>query len=933
MGKLFNNLSYNNKTVKTLGRPVDDLKALYKKKDADYTTVLDTEAKLNTALSGMKSQGIDKPIVDNARKLFKKTFNKFREQGDLENKVLETKKLANDLANNGLSEIQKVNTQRQAYGQGLKERFDKGNITKTQYLRALKTSDEQYTESGGVQHDEETGVYAGNFQGRDVADYIDTSKEVANVLKGFKADKIPLSFNGKRIIRSPEGFLVQGTQEQVTEADLTKAAKQYLQSNQAIQDQFDDDVFYEMRGLKNINERTVKAALSGNVSEEVKNSLGIKDSNLENLQLDLEAKGLTLEDAYKAIRKDQMTNEALALGVSKESYKKYSEKYIKPLATKDKKSSSAAASFGEILTTTDLRRHTNREEVEQSSKLLSESTANLKVLEGQLSALKDSPNVQEKARLSNEIDRTKFVVNAIEEQTRTIFDNVDITKELADYESLTKYFATTVPKDDMRKLIYKSISKDVSEDDLFGVLTGVETKEQFEANPNSVGSFAEYKKRSVDHFRPRLDHLVNEFKDKLDGKNGKGIDYTTKYHSLAFSNMTPAQRQAHPLASVWDTAKGLEVANQFEFMSSANSNLDIKTHLVDSLDVDEDDIVWDKSSVQPLFDYRADLRNGAYRPAMELTVKVKDGTERGIQQYKDVRVPVFYDNPNYNAKYTEQLSKYRNSLVARNKEKPLSKSELEILDRTNLNIYNSTQYGANVDMKNLYQAANGSDTAIEAWEGVDLNIRTYTENFADGNNFYVTQKVGDKVDFLGVDDKGDVLRLSEAELKDPAIVAKVRSGEYKLSSSSTVNGLKTILADMTLNYQADTTKAKVPQGFVDLKDDPAIRLGEGNSFEQTLINEKVYPNVKNLFTQYPNIVATDISRNDTTKVAGSKADSAHKIGQGAKAIDIRLNDDSEASKQAQKIAALSDAEKRTLGIEKTIAHGEGANYHLHIKFL
>jgi hypothetical protein len=963
MGKIFDNLSYNRKTVKHLGLPLEDLKGLYKKKENDYMSVLDTEGKISSALSKIETQAIDKPILANAQKLFRSTFDRFKEQGDLENRVLDTKRLANDLATNGLNELQKVSKQRGAYSVGLKERFDKGDINKTQYLRALKDSDASYNESGGVQKDETTGLYTGSYSGRPVADYIDVSKEVATVLKDFKADSLPLDFNGRRIIKTPEGFFLQGTQTQVTEGDLTKAAKQYISSNQFIQDQFDDDIYYEKRAAGKLTASKIKNALRGGISTDLANNLGLGDGDLSNVEEVLETKDISLDEAFSLIRKDQLTNESLALGVEKESYKKYSEKYIKPFGTgtsKGKgKTNKLATTYGEILTTTDIKQHIGKEEILASQKLIDSTTSDLKTLEGQLKALEKSPNVQEKARLTKEIDNANFVLNSLQTETRNAYRKIATTPTTDSYDkgylsgerakkdkALQRAFSGNAGRNN---LIIKGLTQEITVDDYLGVATP-EERAAYEDKPfnyyyaseadRKAGkksfktTFEETRERMA---RPRIEEieaLSKHLQSRIDNQKVPiTLDYITKQHSLSFAKMTPAQRQAHPMAQIWDTTRGLQVANEYQFMSSANTNLDIKTHLTEKMDIGEDQIDWTASKLQPLFDYRADLRSGSYRPAMEMVVKVKDGRQGSRQFYKEVRVPVFYDNPNYNTKYAEQLGKYRKQLIDRNKTTPLSRSEMEILDRTNLNIYNSTKYGANLDRKNLYQVPNGSDTNVEVWDDINLNIRTYTENFADGNNFYVTQKTGDTVEFLGVDKNNQPLRLTESQLRDPEVLKKVNSGEYQLSGSNTVNGIKTILADMVLNYDTSQKENIAPKGFVNIKNDPSIRLSDTNTFEQTNINEKVYPNVRDLFQKYSSIVATDISRNEDTGVASSTTNSSHKLGNGAKAIDIRMNDQSKASKEAMQIHKLSVEQKRSLGIEKTIAHGEGNNYHLHIKFL
>ena len=51
MGQILSDLSYNTKTLKPIGRPVDDLKALYSDKREDYNYVIDSLNATETALN------------------------------------------------------------------------------------------------------------------------------------------------------------------------------------------------------------------------------------------------------------------------------------------------------------------------------------------------------------------------------------------------------------------------------------------------------------------------------------------------------------------------------------------------------------------------------------------------------------------------------------------------------------------------------------------------------------------------------------------------------------------------------------------------------------------------------------------------------------------------------------------------------------------
>ena len=82
MGQILSELSYNNKTLKPIGRPVDDLKALYKDKREDYNYVIDSLNATETALNQVEFNDKDKHIVDKANNKFQDTFAQFSDEGD-----------------------------------------------------------------------------------------------------------------------------------------------------------------------------------------------------------------------------------------------------------------------------------------------------------------------------------------------------------------------------------------------------------------------------------------------------------------------------------------------------------------------------------------------------------------------------------------------------------------------------------------------------------------------------------------------------------------------------------------------------------------------------------------------------------------------------------------------------------------------------------
>ena len=67
MANTFGDLTYNQKTLKPIGRPVNDLKDLYAKKGEDYNYVIDSLNATETALNAIPYEDKDKAIVDAAK--------------------------------------------------------------------------------------------------------------------------------------------------------------------------------------------------------------------------------------------------------------------------------------------------------------------------------------------------------------------------------------------------------------------------------------------------------------------------------------------------------------------------------------------------------------------------------------------------------------------------------------------------------------------------------------------------------------------------------------------------------------------------------------------------------------------------------------------------------------------------------------------------
>lgn len=340
MAQILGELSYNNKTLKPIGRPVDDLKALYKDKQISYMTATDNYANSKTVLNNIQTTGNakDEAVLREAKTFYNDTMTVADEEGDFENKVMDSKRLANDLANKyGLLKVQENATTRQAHLASLKDRLDKGKITRQDYQDAIRDSDRNYK---GIERDEVSGEYVGNYIPTQVQDYVDAGGEVAKALEGFKANTITLKDKqGRELYPQGDGstgYYENGTLKTVTEAELVQAAKAYIKSNPAIQGQFQQRTYFDLQNLlhdeegnkRELNTNDIRNLVNNSNSIELMEKLGIKNANdLNNLDTILEGKDL--EQVYKAIKDDQLVNDAMALGVAKESFEEYSKSYLK----------------------------------------------------------------------------------------------------------------------------------------------------------------------------------------------------------------------------------------------------------------------------------------------------------------------------------------------------------------------------------------------------------------------------------------------------------------------------------------------------------------------------------------------------------------------------------------------------------------------------
>lgn len=500
---LFTDLSYNNKTLQPIGRPVDDLGALYLKKEKDYNYVDDLLNTTETALGKIPYHEKDKTIIDNAKKIFSDNMSVLRDSGDLENKILDTKKLANDLSSKyGLADVQRVATEKASYINGLKERLNKpaeeGGISQSDYMRAVLDAENNYK---GLQFDESSDTYIGQYNGRAVLPKFNFSEKVAGILKGFKADEIPLrDANGNLIIKNPsgKGYLIHGTKEKVTEADLTEAARNYLQNDPDFKDRVNDDLYYELKSLttdsegnkKELNIDDIKNTLGAGTTKALATSLGLKNTN--NIQKALEEKGLTLEEAYIKIRKEQMAVTAIGLGVEKESFNKFKTSYLKDWmleeAMKGQSNSIDTSNFG-ILHSFYTNQRSSSEDLSKISDAYNTTLETINQNKEELYDMqKKKAHPNDIKRKNEEIAKRQKKVAIIESRMNKVLEkNPDLIKEikkLVKGETTPDLSFTSLMNPGINKIPGLSINSGAAQRLIFKAIKGNITDEEVEAYIN-----------------------------------------------------------------------------------------------------------------------------------------------------------------------------------------------------------------------------------------------------------------------------------------------------------------------------------------------------------------------------------------------------------------------------------------------------------------
>ena len=856
MPNLFGDLSYNKKTLKPIGRPVDDLKELYAKKGEDYNYVIDNMNSTETALNSIPFEDKDRAIVDAAKKKYKDTFDEYSELGDFENRKLDAKKLANYMANkSGLREVQRNSMSRSAMIKELKERVEDGSISKSTYQNAILASDRGYE---GVQKDEVSGEYMGKYTPTVVQDDPKAAIMVADALDGWEANTIVLKGrNGEPLIKTEggTGYLQGETMKYVSEAELREAAIRYVRGEKSIQGQVKQDIGFELGNLlhdkdgvkREMAVTDIQNVISrGGISKSLATRLGLDGSpSLAEIGKSLEGKDL--EAVYSQIRDEQMTDDIIALGVSKESFETHSRTYkkdwVQEAAAKKQEVEKAWESTTALFNPYGVQTGVSGEDFTKAAEGYATTMATLPADKAAYAKLQQTGgNPEEQKALGNTIRQKEQAITTMEDRSnKLIAANKEVSSIIANTVNNVSFipgvdgggssgsrqrdnFSTNfsikglkINERSMQSLVTRAMAGDIPNEELEKYISldlqtyvdaeksryhrgAVPTEEQITAK--AMRTMESEKERQVDKLRNRVESASSKIKEKAD----KGeLAYSKQLNVWSLPEMTAEERRGHPIAQVNNHLASVPTTAKWnEAFTSVGEGTDLGNDLAALNDISEEkgDIKWDKAKLQSTAEVVQD-KDGNYVPSILMTVPIKDNElstgKKTVTKLVDVAVK--WNNPSYTKAYVNSMEKYRDRLNEKNAEGGLDSNEREVLDKLNLNIYNLSGNTTAIDGAGLYDGVEGT-RKVTWYPGHTSDVTTFVGNSPSNLGMMLTTGEGQNMRFLGTRGQGDMEYYTRAEIADPS------KGVSAVGANS-VEGLKGVLANIINNHSLDQPKANV----------------------------------------------------------------------------------------------------------------------------
>jgi hypothetical protein len=931
---IFGDLSYNKENRAFIGRPVKEIEALYKKKQEDFNYVADSKINLENAFSDLKYNDKNAGLVVEAKNHLDGAFKQWDEVGDYENKVMETKKLANNLANDfglkAVSEDYKAEAERSA---ALTAAVSEGKISSD---RANQYKTEDSTNYQGVQKDPETGIYKGGFRSAPIIKQTNWSTEVTKVLNGWKADTYLLTDEQGRSIKSRAngtGYIELGSSiEEVKADDLAQAAKSYLLNEPQFQSEFAEDLRFEIGNNPVAIEDVIEIA-KGGVSSDISKLFASKDT--EALTKTLEEQDMTPLDLYSLIRKDQKINKAIKLGVDKESYQKFDAKFVKNTLLESEKNTVktkdlTSLDLGTVVTTSTT---TNKHSVNIEKNAQIYTTAKAKVIKLEEELAKDLDPQSRKNAETELTTQQHLVAASYENYSRVLDSDFDKVAEAID----TDFYGSNIGESRGKLNVSTQYTQKVKKAGIDGnteILKPIRAskgglKELTIQVMNNGGSL-----ESIDltsYINPNLpkeefneaysklkEHIENAAEIFIDRATRGDLNITEDSTTLMMPATTTGEQQDNPVGQFTQQMNNFAKDPSFiRNLGESVSGVPIENYLDEA---GYKNVDYSNPQISIGLSNKRNTTGTGYNGNFRLTLK---------HEVDDKMVPftidVFSGDKGINAKYKEVISGQRDIVMKkRDQVGYLTGTEQQQLDELNVNMYETSDHALNIDLKNWQDLKHGQVVDLPFWEqdGNTLNakVKVFKYDSPDSSNKASM--------YLLTDTDGRFYSVNPRTKKQLALTAEqLKSDEFKdfnpmggNESKDLKRAFATIVGETT-NFSKISPTLPSEETLVDITSVYGKDIVGKNM--NNFVAASSVPFHKILKAEFKTLQVTDLFREPDSKVG--TMGSLHRVGKG---VDYRMNAESEyLTKLNPQVLKLK------YNIKSAQIHNEGeANEHVHVEF-
>ncbi len=929
----YNDLQYANYTPIVQQRPVNELKDLYKTKSEQYNYVANAVNQLDTAISSTPHLDEDRSLLEEAKTQLTSAIEEYGNTGDFENRVLDINRLVKDVGKK-LVPIQERKQRFDSYTSELMSKDKDGrlkhsmdDIKKGIYLTKRQIKPMQY--------DEDLGTYIGEFSGVPVPTNINYSEKVAKILDDWKSNKITLTDkNGNLLERIPgTGKLRAGTKEYTDDSELIQAAKSYLLNDPDFIDKYKFDLDYELTSLldnegRAVNLDDIRNIVSGDLKT-VSKDLGLNPN--KSLEDQVKEGDITEDELYRRIRLEQITNSAIKLGVSKESYTKFEDKFLKDdllLKALDWQNKNRINGKTSIESDANVAIHTIT-----TDNIINPSNYN-SILSGKDSAkqiLKENQRTLNLLRQSNsgtpqQIDQLERTIkedqNSIENYERQLKSIREFIQNKSNF-SFDSYYNEYSSMMDTKRQDYiedghtiEETNKDLPKlnlddykNEVINKFVNGDTFTVFEDFITGIGK------------NHRLDVAAEALMDSFGGSI-ENTPYTVDYHTYLIEGDS---KDSKLYTNYVSNKKKAFLTNPNTFTYN-NNNFEIL--LKEKYDLNMDEIDLSKSDIYPT------IESINKKPGFIIDVAIKDGDGKIIKGNTKLTV-------NYEGGLLDERDTFREisegEAYRRFKDKDLSNLDLQdkaMFRKLSLSWLDNSPIGNKFDNLNLYVQRPGIPVNFKMDElGINFNITPQVDALSQQEGYdklvYNLSTPDGKVYLERKDSNGNIETIWDRPTSGDIPIDFQSPSEIKetLASSLLSNKIHNKRNAQSINpYEEYINSSPIDNNLQDMTYIFGNTIKEGVSPYFNIIHTD---HLKSLKSDYPNLFLTDVYRTSNNNTGSPTSD--HKVGD---AFDVRINNES------LKLFKLSKEDlKRKYGIVLIEPHngskGRVSNWsdadHFHIK--